>query len=78
MTLEESIVLDHWFTYHPPTPDKLPKYDAIRKAAKAFAIVVLENCPASADRAAAIRQIREAAMTANASIAYDAGEAPVG
>jgi len=62
-------VLDDLFTYHAPTPEQLPKYDAIRKGARYFASIVLANCPSSADRSAALRQIRQAMMTANASIA---------
>lgn len=61
--------LENWFTYHSPTPDRLPKYQAIREAAKQFARVVVENSPASADQTAAVRKIREAAMTANQAIA---------
>lgn len=63
--------LDNWFTYHSPTPDLLPKYQAIRDAGKAFAEVVVANTPASADQTAAIRKIREAVMTANAALSCD-------
>jgi len=61
--------LDHIFKYHSPTDEQLPKYEAIRAAAKVFAAVVIENTPRSADQTAAIRLLREAVMTANASIA---------
>lgn len=61
--------LENWFTYHAPTPEQLPKYEAIRDAAFAFAKVIAANTPASADQSAAFRKIREAAMTANAAIA---------
>lgn len=61
--------LEAWFTYHAPTPDQLPKYEAIRSAALQFARVIEQNTPASADQTAALRKIREAVMTANASIA---------
>ena len=57
------------FTYHAPNADTIPKYNAINEAAKAFALVVHQNCPASADRTAAIRKIQEARMTANSAIA---------
>lgn len=63
--------LDHIFTYHAPTPEKQAAYGAIRNAAKEFAQVVIENTPVSADQSAAVRLIREAVMTANASIATD-------
>ena len=61
--------LANWFTYHSPTPDQIPKYQAINQAARQFAAVVLPNTPASADQSDAIRSIRNARMTANAAIA---------
>lgn len=64
-------ILAKLFAYHPPTAETLPKYGAINQAAKNFAEVILQNCPPSADRSDAIRKIREARMTANASIALD-------
>lgn len=63
--------LEDIFSYHKPTADQLPKYEAVREAAKLFAKVVRDNCPASADRTVAIRKIREAVMVANASIALE-------
>jgi hypothetical protein len=61
--------LKNWFTYHSPTPDQLPKYLAIRDAGAALAKAIVDNSPSSADQTAAIRKVREAVMTANASIA---------
>ena len=61
--------LADWFTYHPPEGDQPEKYSKIRAAGLAFARVVVENTPASADQTDAIRKIREAVMTANAAIA---------
>jgi hypothetical protein len=61
--------IENWFTYHSPTPEQLPKYQAIREAAKQFAEVIVENTPPSADQTTAIRKVREATFTANASIA---------
>ena len=66
-------LLDDLFTYHPPTAEQAAKYEQINTAAKAFARVVLTVCPAGPDTTSAIRQIREARMTANASIATKAG-----
>lgn len=57
------------FTYHSPTPEQLPKYQAIRDAALAFAEIAVANTPQGADQAAGIRLLREAVMTFNASIA---------
>jgi hypothetical protein len=64
-------ILAALFSYHPPTPETLPKFAAINQAAKNFAEIVLQNCPSSADRSAAIRLIRDARMTANASVALN-------
>lgn len=64
-------ILAQLFSYHPPTVETLPKFSAINQAAKNFAEVILQNCPPSADRSAAIRQIREARMTANAAISLN-------
>jgi hypothetical protein len=57
------------FTYHSPTPDQLPKYQAIRDKAKELGLVILENTPPGPDQTASIRLLREAVMTANACVA---------
>ena len=69
--MSDAEILAELFKYHAPTSDTLPKYAAINQAAKNFAEVILQNCPASADRSDAIRKIREARMTANAAIALN-------
>lgn len=61
--------LSNWFTYHSPSPDQIPKYQAIRDAAHNLAKVIVENSPASADQMNAVRLVREASMCANAAIA---------
>lgn len=63
--------VDTLFTYHPPRPGQSVRYEDLRDEAKNFAIVILANCPDCADRAAAIRLLRETVMTANASIALE-------
>jgi hypothetical protein len=67
MITDEQLV--NWFTYHKPELDQNVRYELINAAALAFARVVLKNTPASADQTAAIRDIRNARMTANAAIA---------
>ena len=57
------------FTYHPPTPDQVEHYVAIREAAKTFCRIALDHTPLSADQQAGVRLLREAVMTFNASIA---------
>jgi len=61
--------LENWFTYHSPDPEDIPKYLAIREAAKSFASVIVNNSPPSADQTVAIRRVREAVMCANAAVA---------
>lgn len=62
-------IIANWFTYHAPEGDDLKKFKAIRDAGMELAIAINDNCPDSADKTAAIRKVREATMTANASIA---------
>lgn len=63
--------LDEAFTYHAPTADLIPRYEAIRIAGRNLAQVIAENTPVCADQTAAIRLVREAVMTANAAIALN-------
>ena len=63
--------LDDVFSYHAPKRQQPQQYEAIRAAAKAFARTLLANTPPCADQSAAIRKVREAVMTANASIALE-------
>jgi hypothetical protein len=59
------------FTYHAPRGDQQARYQAIREAAGKFALILVANTKPSADQTAAIRLLREAVMTANASIALE-------
>jgi hypothetical protein len=61
--------LQDLFSYHAPDGDDRTRYEALRSAARNFAEAMIANCPPSADRSAAVRKVREALMTANASIA---------
>jgi hypothetical protein len=61
--------LEHVFTYHPPSPDTLPRYQVLRERGKALAAAIVQLCPEGVDQSAAIRKVREAVMTANAAIA---------
>jgi hypothetical protein len=66
--LDEATLLN-WFTYHSPTEDDFPKFQAIREAGLNFARVIVDNTLASADQSCAVRHVRDAVMTANAAIA---------
>lgn len=57
------------FTYHTPTAEQQKCYVEIRQAARAFAVVVLENTPPCNDQTEAIDLIRSAVMRANAAVA---------
>lgn len=59
------------FKYHSPKEDQPQRYEAIRNKALELANVICDNTPPSADQTAAIRLLREAVMTANASIALN-------
>jgi hypothetical protein len=61
--------IESLFTYHKPSDAQTIMYLEIREAAKTLARVIDRNCPAGPDRTAAVRHVREAVMTANASIA---------
>jgi hypothetical protein len=65
---EPKDALDAMFTYHAATPQQEQDYRAIRGAALSLARVIDRCCPAGPDRTTAIRKLREAVMTANASI----------
>lgn len=60
--------VERWFTYQPPSRDDVPKLTKIRDKARELALVIHEETPPSADQSAALRQLREAVMTANAAI----------
>jgi hypothetical protein len=71
--------LKNWFSYHSPVQtaeregltlqEVSDRYERIRAAGLVFAEVIVANTPPSADQTAAVRKIREATFTANASIA---------
>jgi hypothetical protein len=65
----EDRILREVFSYHAPTPEQIPEYEAIRAAARDFALLLLDHTPRCADQTAAIRKLRECVMTANAAIA---------
>jgi hypothetical protein len=61
--------MDNWFSYHAPTPEQIIAYGEIRTAAKIFAETVNRHVPSSADKTAAMREIRGAVMAANLAVA---------
>jgi hypothetical protein len=62
--------LDDQYTYHAWTIDKIEAGNQVRNALKAAAKAIIVNVPASADRSAALRKLREARMDANSAITH--------
>lgn len=62
--------LQHVFEYH-DNPSLIPKYVAIRTAARHYTEVVMANVPPCPDRTVALRAIRESVMWSNAALALD-------
>lgn len=61
--------LDTWFLYHRLSDEQRQACVVIREKARELAGLYARLCPASADQMAALRQLRESVMTANAAIA---------
>jgi len=57
------------FTYHPPSAEQVPKYNAIRSAAYDFARTLGQLCPESTELTRALDKLDEVVMLANAAIA---------
>lgn len=68
--------IDHIFSYHAPRDGQPAKYEAIRAAGRHFARIVLANTTEGEDQDIVIRHIRDAVMTANASIALVLAPSP--
>lgn len=59
------------FTYHAPSPEMTTKFLLVKEAIVKAALAINEHCPPGADRTAAMRKLKEAHMTANASIVLE-------
>lgn len=57
------------FSYKNPTAKQIEQYQEIRAAAKAFATVLVDNCPPGADKTVVLRKVNDLVMLANKSIA---------
>lgn len=58
-------------TYHTPTGDMPDRFAAVSQAIEDVIVVLVENCPPSGDRTAAIRMLADARMVANRSISLN-------
>ncbi|ASZ74758.1 hypothetical protein KHO57_gp146 [Mycobacterium phage Phabba] len=65
--------VDHVFSYHAPKDGQPEVYETIRAHAKAFFNVINKLVPDGADKADALRSLRNAVMTANAGVALAGG-----
>jgi hypothetical protein len=65
---EQEALLAEVFSSHDISGTQQAKMEAVSHGALDFARLILQACPACADRSAAIRLIREATATANAAI----------
>lgn len=72
----QPIDLENSFTYHPPTPEQIPKYEELRAAAKRFATKIAEIAPDGPEKTLAIRKVESAVMWANKAIACEKPPAP--
>ena len=61
-------MLNNWFTHCALDEEQARRCALVGDAGLAFAAVILENTPESADQTAAIRKVREAVMTADLAI----------
>ncbi|QZE10525.1 hypothetical protein SEA_SCOOBYDOOBYDOO_210 [Mycobacterium phage ScoobyDoobyDoo] len=68
--------IEHVFSYHPPKDGQAQVYETIRVHAREFFKVINRLVPDGADKADALRKLREVVMTANAGIALDGGPQP--
>lgn len=59
----------HWFNYHAPDGVQQDHFIKIRSACTIAARVILEETPVCADQQAALRQLKNALMTANSAVA---------
>lgn len=65
--------INHVFSYHPPQDGQAQVYETIRAHAREFFKVLNRLVPDSADKADALRSLRNCVMTANAGIATAGG-----
>ncbi len=66
--------IENDYTYHPPTPEQVIRYNKIRNMAKEFALLVVTQCPGSREASLALTNIDQAVFFANAAIARNEKE----
>jgi hypothetical protein len=68
---QETKNIDDIFDFHPWNDEKIEKGTLVRESLKKAYLTILENVPASPDRSAALRKLREARMDCNSAITHD-------
>lgn len=63
--------IQHLFTYHPPRPDQIGRFEAIKEACVSFAGTIRDNVRPGPDRTLAIRALMRLRMDANLAIALE-------
>ena len=64
--------IKQWFGYRVPNGQQAVKLGLLGEGGEELATLILNNTPPGPDQTAAIRQVREAVMTAGAAILYGA------
>lgn len=64
--------IENWFTSRAPNPEQVVKYARVNASCEALCRLILDVCPEdSADRTAALRQLRRLRNDINMTIAYE-------
>ncbi len=61
--------IENDFTYHPPTPEQVKKYEVLRENAKYFAHLIVELTPLGREQSLALTHLEDVVYCANAAIA---------
>ena len=61
--------IENNFTYHPPLPDQVARYEQIRQEGKRMAEFLTAMCPPSRELSLALTNLEQALFWANAAIA---------
>lgn len=61
--------LEHRYSYHAPTPDKIKIHEYVRKSGLELAKDIAAMCPDGREKSLALTRVEEAIMWANAAIA---------
>ncbi len=69
LTEDQAKRLEKDFTYHPPKGDQAKRYEMMREAAGALALIIMANTPVSREQMIALTHLDAVVFNANAAIA---------